>query len=121
MKKHKQGLLIASQMDVAMAFARGEHIPKRQRRQLVMKHFKAQASISLTRATTIAIKYGLGLLDEAGATLNKLTLAWLRIGEHAWGKIVAKARNFDWVGISYSRLCKKLRRILLHRKPAWAW
>jgi len=119
--KMKRQSLITSSADVTVAFAKGYNLPKGLRRRVLVRYFRPQAGISLERALQIAVKYGLGLFEATRAGLAKLVLAWLRIGEKVWRVIIQKAREFDWVSISYSKLCRKLRRILSHHTPAWTW
>src|SRR3989344_6134069 len=75
------------------AFAQGQNLDQRTRKRMMRRcSVHGVRSISFEKACVVAIKYVLGRFTEYGSELHKLTLAWLRLGEKRWQKIITTAR-----------------------------
>ncbi|MCX6751967.1 MAG: hypothetical protein NTZ87_00485 [Candidatus Nomurabacteria bacterium] len=128
MKKQKRGgknpLTITSQADAIMAFAHGDKLTKAERRSVIARYFPGQAKITLNGACKIAVEYSFDLVHEYGEDLARLTLAWLRLGEKVWSKIVTMVSNIVPVKEMtqfLERFYAMLQGVLSRRKPSWAW
>ncbi|MEO8637466.1 MAG: hypothetical protein ABI430_01015 [Candidatus Taylorbacteria bacterium] len=109
---------IHSKADATSAFARGDMLSKTMRKGVVMKVFVNR--ISLAKACLIAFKYGLGLISEEKANLQRLTLAWLRLGEKKWRRIAQEAQSI-YCHFTFGEFASWVRRNFAGHRPSWTW
>lgn len=125
MKKRKiQGPVITSQVDAAIAFARGDTLPKAERKRVSVECYRT--SMSLKKACVIAIKYGLGQIsNNEKRNSRKLVCAWLRLGQRIWQRLTTTVTQIIEVLETrprfLARFCAMFQRALSRYKPMWAW
>ncbi len=109
---------LKSVQEIKTAFAHGEILKPKQRKEAarLFKH-----GMSMKKACLIAIKYAIGRFSEYGSMLHFLTLAWVKLGEKKWQKIIQITRMFgEAFELSLDRIFDRIARTVSRVKPSRA-
>jgi hypothetical protein len=103
--KKTKPFTISSKADATVAFCLGINLTRRERQKVIRRFYQR---MTITKACMVAVKHALGKIRRCKSSMNKLTLAWLLIGQPTWKKVMRAAEIVRGVSVSLGTIYREL-------------